>query len=270
MKKFLLSTMVVLCCFGCSKNDVPNEEPTEVVLTFRPYEMEQITRAAVSDFATRLDVWVYQAGSEVQVVHQQSTDEGFGSVALTLDKTKTYTLYAVAHKGSDVAALTSGVVAFPEEKTTHSFFYTETFSPATKTNLACVMQRIVGQFRLEITDDMPAAFKGLRLEIPQAPTRYNVSSGACTPVDRVSTLSWTGSVSSFNFFILADDEDVTEYDITVTAHDADGETLQQRVFPGVGIKNNYRTTYRGAFFTDAPVAVSFTVADMQDFAVVNF
>lgn len=270
MKKFLLSTLVVLCCCGCSKNDVPNEEPTEVVLTFRPYEMEQITRAAVSDFATRLDVWVYQAGSEVQAVHQQNTDENFGSVALTLDKTKTYTLYAVAHKCSDVATLTSGVVAFSEEKTTHSFFYTETFSPATKTNLACVMQRIVGQFRLEITDDMPAAFKGLRLEIPQTPTRYNVISGACTPVDRVSELSWTGSVSSFNFFVLADDEDVTEYDITVTALDADGETLQQRVFPGVGIKNNYRTTYRGAFFTDAPVAVSFTVADMQDFDIVNF
>lgn len=270
MRKTLISTLAVLCCIACSKNEVPSEEPAEVVLTFRPYEMEPMTRAAVGDFATRLDVWIYEGAEELQVIHQQNTDEEFGSLAVILNKTHTYTVYAVAHKGTDVAMLTDGVISFPGDKTTHSFFYSETFSPATKSQLSCMMQRIVGQFRLEITDDLPATFKGLRLDIPQVPCRYNIVSGACTPADRTTTLTWTGMVSSFNFFLLATGDTPTHYDITVTALDSEDNPLQQRTFEDVGIQNNYRTTYRGTFFTDAPTAAAFTVQDMQEFDIINF
>lgn len=270
MRKTLISTLAVLCCVACSKNDVPGEEPTEVVLTFCPYEVEPMTRATVSDFATRLDVWLYEGGDELQAIHQQGTDEEFGSLAVTLNKNHTYTVYAVAHKGADVATLTGGIVSFPDDKTTHSFFYSETFTPATKSQLSCIMHRIVGQFRLEITDDAPSSFKGLRIEIPQVPCRYNVVNGACNPADRSTTLSWAGSASSFSFFLLAADDAPTLYDITVTALDSDGNPIQQRTFEDVGIQNDYRTTYRGAFFTDAALTATFSAQNIQDFDTVNF
>ena len=165
---------------GISENPMTAGEPTEVTLTFSPYEVTAMgggdqdaaqtsgsqrastraaRRAAVSEFADRIDIWLYESGSEVYAAHQYKTDDGFASVAVTLNKTKTYTLYAVAHKGTDVATLADGVVTFPGDKVTHSFFYSQTFTPATTTSLSCQMQRIVGMFRVETTDAVPSEVK---------------------------------------------------------------------------------------------------------------
>ena len=117
-----------------------------------------MTRAAVSiaDVVTKLDVWIYESGSEVTAIHQA----GFGCwlrfMTVTLDKTKTYTLYAVGHKGGRGGDGSDGVISFTDDKVTH-MFYSTTFSPATTTSLSCLMNRIVADFRLEITDDIPTS-----------------------------------------------------------------------------------------------------------------
>ena len=138
---------VVFASASCESDAdmVTDAEPVSVSVTFSPYEvmpmtcgsgdshaglpLDAVTRAAVADYASRLDAWVYCDGNEVQAVHQTSGDADFATLSLTLDRRKTYTLYAVAHKGADVATLADGVVSFPDDKVTHSFFYSETFCP---------------------------------------------------------------------------------------------------------------------------------------------
>ena len=254
-------------------------EETEVTLTFSPYQMEAMsrhTRAATSiaDVVTRLDVWVYESGTEAAAAHQSTADADFGTVSMTLDKTKTYTLYAVGHKAEGAASLTNGVIAFPNEKVTHAMFYTTTFTPATATSLNCLMERIVGLFRLNTTDAVPDDVTKVKFALGQSPTRWNVSGYGVNPQERTAvfdniTTRQDGTVS-FLIYIIGSPTEATIYTITATAYRSDNTVKQQRVFENVPIRNGYRTTYQGSFFIDTPMTMTFTVDDWQDFDIVNF
>jgi hypothetical protein len=277
MKKIVImmtAVLVVIAALTACTNDgageVLNDETAEVRMTFAPYDVEPMTRAAVADYATRLDVWLYEGGTEVQAVHQQSTDEGFASLSVRLEKSKTYTVYACAHKAAGASTLSDGVVSWPDDKVTHSFFYSQTFSPATTTTLSCLMERIVGNFRLEITDAVPADVVRMTVDVGVSPTRWNVGGFGENVVSRVS--SFTPAVVSspaLSVFLLAGNEE-EKRDVTVTAYDVDDAVVQQRVFTNVPIRAGYRSTYRGAFFTEAVGAMSFTVSDWMDYETVDF
>lgn len=290
MKKyFALLSCVLLALTACENNALESEstvmnnanvnDPQQVTLTFSPYEQEAMTRAggeatSIASIATRLDVWLYTDGQEVQTVHQASTDPAFGSLTVTLDKRKTYTLYACAHKDTGAATLQGGIITWPGAKMTHSMFYTQTFTPAETTTLSCLMQRIVGQFRLETTDAVPTEADKITIAVDQAPAAWNVSGYGMNPRDYTATyqgynLNQDGSVT-LSAFVIATDQESTLHTVTVTAYDADGNALQQRTFADVPLRNGYRTVYRGAFFTDTSFTSTFTVADWQEFDTVEF
>ena len=271
MKLKTIVTLLTMCAvmMSCS-SDIENEPTNEMVtLTFSPYEMESMTRAtsSIADYCTRLDVWITD-GTTTQDIHQTSADADFGSLSVTLNKTKTYTIYAVGHK-ADGATLSDGVISFADDKVTHSMFYTTTFSPATTTSLSCLMNRIVADFRLEITDDIPVECKSLRFTISNVFDRWNVSTGGTHGLDRVSTISYGGTSAIFNVYAITTDAQTT-HDITVEALDADGNVLQTRTFANVPLQNGYKTTYRGTFFIDTATSAGFTIDDWNEYDAVEF
>ena len=242
-------------------------------MTFSPYEVTELTRAttSISEVVTRLDVWLYESGNEFASFHQSSN--GFGSLNVTLNKTKTYTLYAVAHKASGAATLADGVIAFPDDKVTHSMYYSQTFSPATTTNINALMQRIVAQFQFNTTDAAPASATKMTFTLAGVYNRWNVTSGATNSLDRVSTFNnfsknANGTVT-FNIYAIVTDAQTT-HTVTVKTYDANDQELQSRTFSDVPLRNGYRTTYTGVYFTDTPTAATFQVGDWQEFAAVNF
>ena len=269
MKFHALAVVAVAMLTACTNDgadEVMNHETAEVRMNFTPYEVEPMMRAAVVDYATRLDVWLYEGGTEVQAVHQQSTDDGFASLSVRLEKSKTYTVYACAHKAAGEASLSGGVISWPDDKVTHSFFYSQTFSPATTTTLNCLMERIVGNFRLEITDAVPR----MTVDVGVSPTRWNVAGYGENAVSRVSSFTPAiGSSHTLSVFLLAGSEE-EKRDITVTAYDATDAVVQQRVFSDVPIRAGYRSTYRGAFFTETVGTMTFTVNDWMDYETVEF
>ena len=279
MKFYALAVVALATLTACTNDgagDVMNHETAEVQMTFTPYEVEPmtrtggVTRAAVADYATRLDVWLYEGGTEVQAVHQQSTDEGFASLSVRLEKSKTYTVYAVAHKAAGAATLSNGVVSWPDDKVTHSFFYSQTFSSATTTTLNCLMERIVGNFRLEITDKVPEGVARMTVDVGVSPTRWDVGGFGVNAVSRVSSFTpAVGASPTLSVFLLAGSEE-EKRDVTVTAYDASDAVVQQRVFEDVPIRAGYRSTYRGAFFTEAVGTMTFTVNDWMDYETVEF
>jgi hypothetical protein len=273
MKFYALSVVamaMLMACTNDSAGEVMNDKTAEVRMTFAPYEVEPMMRAAVGDYATRLDVWLYEGGTEVQAVHQQSTDEGFASLSVRLEKSKTYTVYAVAHKAVGAATLSNGMVSWPDDKVTHSFFYSQTFSPATTTTLNCLMERIVGNFRLEIADKVPEGVARMTVDVGVSPTRWNVGGFGENAVSRVSSFTpVVGSSPTLSVFLLAGSEE-EKRDITVTAYDDTDAVVQQRVFEDVPIRAGYRSTYRGAFFTSGVVTMTFTTNDWMDYETVEF
>ena len=277
MKKVIIALSAAMVLTACSSESEEQSvfngsaaEKTEVTLTFSPYQMEAMTRTAVSiaDVVTKLDVWIYESGSEVTSIHQTTADATFGTVTTTLDRTKTYTLYAVAHK-ADGATLSDGVISFTDDKVTHSMFYSTTFSPATTTSLSCLMTRIVADFRLEIADDIPTSAVKFRFTVSGVFDRWNVTTGGTHGIDRVSTINYGGASAIFNVYAITTDAQTT-HDIIVEALDENDGVVQSRTFADVPLRNGYKTNYRGTFFIDTPMSMSFTVNDWNEYDVVDF
>lgn len=275
MKKMIFAAIAGLLLAGCSSEQVEelkvkNEELSEVTLTFSPYQMDAMTRTAVSiaDVVNHLDVWIYESGTEFASVHQTTADAAFGSITVTLDKTKTYTLYAIGHK-ADGATLSDGVISFTDDKTTHAMYYSTTFSPATTTSLPCLMTRIVADFRLEITDDIPTNAVKFRFTVSGVFDRWSVTTGATHGINRVSTINYGGTSAIFNIYAITTDAQ-TLHTVTVEALDENDAVIQERVFGNVPLCNGYKTNYRGTFFIDTPMSMSFTVNDWNEYETVDF
>jgi hypothetical protein len=268
MKKAIIFMLTAIVLAACSSDEEQNESTT-VTINFSPYDVEPMTRAAVSiaDVVTRLEVWITD-GTTTTDLHQSSSDAGFGSLTVTLDKTKTYTLYAVGHK-ADGATLSDGVIGFTDDKVSHSMFYSTTFSPTTTTSMSCLMTRIVADFRMEITDDIPAECKSLRFTVSNVFDRWNVSTGGTHQLDRVSTINCNGTSAIFNVYAIVTDANTT-HDILVEALDENDDVVQSRTFADVPLRNGYKTNYRGTFFIDTPATAGFTIDDWNEYDVVDF
>ena len=236
------------------------------------YDVTPMTRAALSTVATRLDIWITD-GVTTQAIHQQSTDGSFGAITLSLNKTKTYTLYAVGHKCDAEATLSDGVIAWAEDKVKDTFWYTTTFSPADVTAINAQMSRIVALFRLETTDAVPTDVKKIRITQRTVYDRWHIATGATHQTDRISTIAITstaqdGTVALSVYSIVTDTP--TLHDITAEALDASDQIIQSHVFTDVPLCNGYKTTYRGAFFTSQGVSMTFTAGDWCEYDTTVF
>lgn len=247
---------------------------TTVTIAFAPrYDLKPMTRAALKDNVTKLDVWVYDGDTQAAEVHQSSTDANFGTVSVTLDKTKTYTLYAMAHK-ADGATLSDGIISFTDDKVKDSFWYTATISPATATNYACEMSRIVSAFRIETTDAVPEAAKKIRITQGSVYDRWSVTTGATHQLDRISTLNISSTnndgTASFAVYSINGDAE-TLHAVTAEALDANDNVIQTKTFANVPLRNGYKTTYRGEFFTNTSTSAAFTLAaDWNEYDTITY
>lgn len=282
----VLMSFAVACLCACSKDEPETEpesitilidgEPIQEHVTINFYEpsisVSPMTRATLSSVSTRLDVWISD-GETTQEVHQTTVDVGFGSVSLTLNKLKTYTLYAVGHKGDAAAMLTDGVISFPDDKVKDTFWYTTTFSPATITAINAQMSRIVAMFRIETTDAVPAEAKKMRITQKNVFDRWNISTGATHQLDRISTITISSTASdgtaAFSVYSISGDTP-TLHEVIAEALDANDDVIQTHTFADVPLRNGYRSVYRGAFFTASQMNMSFTADDWSDYDTVNF
>ena len=280
-----------LAIVGCQKEEpevtnitpeteTPDWDKDTITISFSPYtitpmESRQATTRATTSIAsicTHLDVWIEHEGDVIDI-HQSSTDANFGTITAVLDKRYTYTINAVAHKCDGDATLSDGVISFPGDKVTHSMVYQGTVSPASTTSLSAEMTRIVAQFKLETTDAIPDEAKKMRFTISDVYNRWNVSTGATNKLDRTSDMNISSKKADgtaiFSVYAITTDAETT-HTVTVSALDANDAVLQTRTFTGVTLRNGYKTSYRGQFFTDQDFTSSFVVADWSEYDTVDF
>ena len=276
MKKYFALAVAATMLTACtneytSYTDVVENEKAKVMISFAPEVMTRAT-VPVSDVVNRLDVWLYEGDATAAVgqstavseSHQVKGDDCFGSLSVTLDKNRTYTLYAVGHKESAATSISGGVVSFPDTKKLQTLYCTTTFTPSTTTTLACMMKRAVGAFRIVFNDEVPEDVKKLSISTTQTPTQWSFPQLAgVTPSDNY-TVEWTkwskdkDGMLYFTVYVLGSDTE-THHDFVVTAYGEDSSVLKSRTFTSVPIRNNYMITYRGSFFLDTPFSSTFTV-----------
>lgn len=279
MRKMFFVTAMAACvmtsCTNDDANEVMDEETEQVTLSFSPYQMDAMTRAAtsISNYCTHLDVWLINGGDTIHA-HQSTADADFGTVSVPLNKTKTYNIIAIAHKCDDDAVLADSVISFPGDKISHSMIYTDSFKPSSK-NMNCEMNRIVGQFRLEVADSVSLDVTKFEYTIKDTYNQWKVNNTACNKIDRTGTINLTSrnadGTANINIFVLPNNlTETTNVDITFRALAADDKEKDKQVFKNVPIKAGYKTTYHGNFFVTDTIAAGFKCEDWSVFDVVNF
>lgn len=224
-----------------------------------PFSEQSPTRAAtdVKDVCTRISFAIYKSdGSVYDIKNQQRSDNGFGSLSITLPKGD-YRLVVIAHNGLGTPTFdSSDKVKFKDNKVTDTFFCVQDITLDENKEYTLKLKRAVAMFRLVMTDEMPDNVKQMKFYYTGGSstfgpeTGYGVVKSRQTEIREVSD-AMHGKPCTFEVYTFPHaEEDVIK--VTVSALDASGNKLMEKVFNEVPVKRSYISQYRGAFFSSSP------------------
>lgn len=262
---------------ACTK-EKPLGDTESVKINFTPYDVAPMkATSSVSTVCSRLDIYIIEQGStDTLRIHQERTaTTDFGTATVTLQTNKTYNLIAVAHNSTDTCTFNGGIVSFSGDIIKQTLVADTTFSPGDGLSLSVVMQRIVGMFKMRVTDAIPSDVTGFQFTISPSGRKFNIGTMQSTdPAERTHTINSVSTdnngVASYNIYVMADDMTNVKY-VDIEAESLcptnDGEVRQ---FTQVPIKNGYVTTYSGTFFITFGMDFSFSVDDWNDYGSFTF
>ena len=272
MKKFMLFALALLLA-ACEKpildtEDIASTKDANVILHFTQFEQEPFsvgggspaavtTRAAtdITALCSRLNIALFDAdGTKVKTVAQKEGDSGYGTVALTL-AAATYKLVVIAHNCDGSATITSTEkVTFPNNKVTDTFYYYgDLVVTDAKQSYDLTLTRAVAMFRLVLTDEsVPSNVAKLKFYYLGGSSTFSPKDGyGCVNSKQTeirSVPSGSPAGMSFEIFTLPHTEDDVLTKLTVTALDANDNTVKERTFENVPVTRNQVTRYTGSFF----------------------
>ena len=251
------------------KTSVPSDTMGAVTIVFDFPEITQqpMTRGTLSD-ASITDLWLFDYMGEdlEQTIHQSSTDDGFGSVAVTAE-TGDHSFCFIASRGTG-ATVSGGTITWEKPSDTFWAKTTLTVTPQTATAQSVELQRVATKLKIAITDEVPATLSKLTIIADTWHSGINALTGMPTAVAaRTSTISvptsyigTTGQLIASIFGICGDDFTTN---VSVTASDANSQTIASVALDNVPMKRNTTTSYSGPLFTRQPT-FTMTVADSWD------
>ena len=246
MKKYLLIALALLVA-ACEKpvldEDIVSMKEANVILHMTQYEQESFgTRAAtdITELCSRLNIAIFDAdGTKVKTVAQKEGDAGYGTVALTL-AAGTYT--------------STEKVTFPNNKVTDTFYYYGDLIVTSEVqSYDLTLTRAVAMFRLVLTDEeIPSSVAKFKFYYTGGSSTFSPSAGyGCVNSKQTeirSVPSGSSAGMTFDIFTLPHTEDDMLTKLTVTALDANDNTVKERIFENVPVTRNQITRYTGSFF----------------------
>jgi len=257
MKKYLFIVLALLVA-ACEKPILDEEmvmkKEANVILHMTQFEQTAFTRAAtdITELCTRLNVAIFDAdGTKVKTVVQKDTDSDFGTVALTL-AAGTYRLVVIAHNGEGSATITSEEkVTFPSNKVTDTFYYYgDLVVTDSQQSYDLVLARAVAMFRLMLNDEeIPSNVARLKFYYTGGSSTFSPSAGyGCVNSKQTEYRTVAPGLTVFDIYTLPHTENDVLTKLTVTALDANDNTVKERVFENVPVTRNQITRYTGPFF----------------------
>ena len=235
-----------------------------ITFTFGEITQQPMTRGTLAD-ASITDLWLFDyMGEELkQTIHQSSTDEGFGSVAVT-SETGDHSFCFIASRGTG-ATVSGGAITWEKPSDTFWAKSTLTITPTTATTQSVELQRVATKLKITITDEVPATLSKLTITADTWHSGINALTGDPTAAAaRTSTINvpasyigTTGQLIASIFGICGDDYTT---DVSVTASDANSQMIASVALDDVPMKRNTTTSYSGPLFTRQPT-FTMTVAD---------
>ena len=265
MKKymFIALTLLVAACEKpiLDKENAVTRKEANVILHMTQYEQEAFdnsgnraaTRAAtdITELCSRLNIAIFDdGGTKVKTVAQKEGDASFGTVALTL-AAGTYQLVVIAHNGEGSATITSTEkVTFPNNKVTDTFYYYGDLVVTSEVqSYDLTLTRAVAMFRMVLTDDeIPSTVTKFKFYYTGGSSTFSPSAGYGCVNSKQTEIRPVTDDGLYEIFTLPHTEEDVLTKLTVTALDANDNTVKERIFENIPVTRNQITRYTGSFF----------------------
>ena len=241
---------------ACEKPIIEEEAvPTEanVILRFTQFEQESFTRAAmdITELCSRINIAIFDGdGTKVKTVAQQEGDAGYGTVALSL-AAGMYKLVVIAHNCDGSATITSTEkVTFPNNKVTDTFYYYgDLVVTNEKQTYDLTLTRAVAMFRLVLTDEeVPSNVAKIKFYYVGGSSTFSPKDGYGCVNSKQTEIRTVVADGVYEIYTLPHTEEDVLTKLTVTALDANDNTIKERIFENVPVVRNQVTRYTGSFF----------------------
>ena len=268
MKKYLFIALALLVA-SCEKpildeDTVVGGSATDANVILHMTQFEQTafdnsgkraaTRATtdITDLCTRLNIAIFDTdGTKVKTVAQKDTDSDFGTVAMTLSA-GIYQLVVITHCCDGSATITSTEkVTFPSNKVTDTFYYYgDLVVTDSQQSYDLTLTRAVAMFRLVLTDEeIPSNVARLKFYYTGGSSTFSPSAGyGCVNSKQTEYRTVAPGLTVFDIYTMPHTEEDVLTKLTVTALDANENTVKERVFENIPVTRNQITRYTGSFF----------------------
>ena len=256
-----LTLLVAACEKSILDEDVVSMKEANVILHMTQYEQEAFgnsgnraaTRAAtdITELCSRLNIAIFDdGGTKVKTVAQKEGDASFGTVALTL-AAGTYQLVVIAHNGEGSATITSTEkVTFPNNKVTDTFYYYGDLVVTSEVqSYDLTLSRAVAMFRMVLTDEeIPSTVTKFKFYYTGGSSTFSPSAGYGCVNSKQTEIRTVADDGVYDIFTLPHTEEDVLTKLTVTALDANDNTIKERTFENIPVTRNQITRYTGSFF----------------------
>ena len=256
LTKYLFIALALLVA-ACETPILDEEEVVQkeanVILHMTMYDQESFTRSAtdITELCSRLNIAIFNTdGTKVKTVAQKEGDSSYGTVALTL-AAGTYRLVVIAHNCDGSATITSEEkVTFPNNKVTDTFYYYgDLVVTDAQQSYDLTLTRAVAMFRLVLTDEkIPSNVAKLKFYYVGGSSTFSPKDGYGCVNSKQTEVRTIADDGIFDIYTLPHTEDDVLTKLTVTALDANDNTVKERIFENVPVTRNQITRYTGSFF----------------------
>ena len=256
LTKYLFIALALLVA-ACETPILDEEEVVQkeanVILHMVQFEQVAFTRSAtdITELCSRLNIAIFSMdGTKVKTVAQKEGDSSYGTVALTL-AAGTYRLVVIAHNCDGSATITSEEkVTFPNNKVTDTFYYYgDLVVTDAQQSYDLTLTRAVAMFRLVLTDEeIPSNVAKLKFYYVGGSSTFSPKDGYGCVNSKQTEVRTIADDGIYDIYTLPHTEDDVLTKLTVTALDANDNTVKERIFENIPVTRNQVTRYTGSFF----------------------
>ena len=241
-----------------------------------PYEARS-TRAVqnITDYCSRFNFVIYKGDTKVKAITQKKEEaENYGEVSMTLEPGE-YKVLVLAHssKGGNPTLASAESIQFTN-KTSYSdtfYYYSDITVTSEQKVHNLILSRASSMLRFTIADEIPSNVTSITLHYTGGSGVLNAVTGYGGDVNsqqemlyNIEGLSAPITLRIYTFL----QNETGKLQLTVTAQDADKNTVVERKFTDVPMKRNMATEYTGSFFDHASEN-GFTFKAETDWEVYN-
>lgn len=234
---------------------VKSDQTANVVLRMSEFEqMGSSTRTAtdIRQLCSRISVALFSEESKQLSLTQKAEDEDFGTIAFRVAE-GTYRLVVIAHNGEGNATISSTEkVTFQNNKVTDTFYYSDDIvvtSEKQEYNLSLI--RAVAKFKLTLSDETtPEGVTKFKFYYTGGSSTFSPATGFGCVNSKQTEIREVNEKGVYEIYTCPHTQEDVLTKLTVTALDANDNTIKERVFEDIPIVRNQITEYNGSFFDE--------------------